>query len=42
MLKKSISKFWLTHFEKSDKLESPGYENTIKYFKKFAEKTPYV
>jgi hypothetical protein len=34
--------FWLTHFEKSGMTESPNYENTIKYFQKFEEKTPYV
>lgn len=34
--------FWLTHFEKSGMTESPNYENTIKYFQKFQEKTPYV
>jgi hypothetical protein len=42
MQKKNISKDWLTHFEKSNQLESPDYENTLKYFQKFAYKTPYV
>lgn len=34
--------FWLTHFEKSGMTESPNYENSIKYFQKFQEKTPFV
>ena len=42
MQKKNISKDWLTHFEKSNQLESPDYENTLKYFQKFADKTPLV
>jgi hypothetical protein len=42
MQKKNISKNWLTHFEKSNQLESPDYENTLKYFQKFADNTPYV
>ncbi len=42
MQKKNISKAWLTHFEKSNQLESPDYENTLKYFQKFADSTPYV
>lgn len=42
MQKKNISNYWLTHFEKSNKLESPDYENTLKYFQKFADKTPFV
>ena len=42
MQKKNISNHWLTHFEKSHKLESPDYENTLKYFQKFADKTPFV
>lgn len=42
MQKKNISNYWLTHFEKSNRLESPDYENTLKYFQKFADKTPYV
>jgi len=42
MQKKNISNEWLTHFEKSNQLESPDYENTLKYFQKFADSTPYV
>ena len=42
MQKKNILKDWLTHFEKSNQLESPDYENTLKYFQKFADKTPFV
>ncbi len=42
MQKKNISKDWLTHFEKSSQLESPDYENTLKYFQRFADSTPYV
>ncbi len=42
MQKKNISNYWLTHFEKSNKLESPDYENTLRYFQKFADKTPYI
>ena len=42
MKKQSISKDWLTFFEKSSQLESPDYENTLKYFQKFADSTPYV
>jgi len=34
--------FWLTHFEKFGMTESPNYENSIKYFQKFQEKTPFV
>ncbi len=42
MQKKEISKQWLTHFEKSNQLESPDYENTLEYFQKFADSTPFV
>ncbi|MDP2362143.1 MAG: peptidase M14, partial [Ignavibacteria bacterium] len=42
MKNKNISKDWLTHFEKSNQLESPDYENTLKYFQKFEDNTPYV
>ena len=42
MKKQNISKEWLTFFEKSNQLESPDYENTLKYFQKFADSTPYV
>jgi hypothetical protein len=38
----NYSKDWLTHFEKSNQLESPDYENTLKYFQRFADSTPYV
>ncbi len=30
---------WLTHFEKSGGVSSPSYDETIKYFEKFARKT---
>ncbi len=39
---KKIDKNWLTHFEKSNQLESPDYENSLKYFQKFVDKTPFV
>jgi len=39
---KNISKEWLTHFEISKMTESPDYENTLKYFQKFEDGTPYV
>jgi hypothetical protein len=42
MKKQNNLKDWLTHFEKSNQLESPDYENTLKYFQKFADNTPYV
>lgn len=42
MQNKTFSKDWLTHFEKSNQLESPDYESTLKYFQKFADSTPYV
>jgi hypothetical protein len=42
MKKQNNFKDWLTHFEKSNQLESPDYENTLKYFQKFADNTPYV
>lgn len=42
MQNKNISNYWLTHFEKSNQLESPDYDSTLKYFHKFADKTPYV
>jgi murein tripeptide amidase MpaA len=34
--------YWLTHFEKSNGTESPDYNNSIKYFEKFVEKTDHV
>lgn len=37
-----MPKSWLTHFELSEKLESPDYKNTITYFEKFEQETPYV
>lgn len=30
---------WITHFEKSGGVSSPSYDETIKYFEKFARKT---
>jgi hypothetical protein len=42
MKKQIISKDWLTHFEKSNQLKSPDYENTLKYFQKFVDNTPFV
>jgi hypothetical protein len=42
MHKKNIHKDWITHFEKSNQLESPDYKNTLKYFEKFVDNTPYV
>lgn len=39
---KNINKEWLTHFENSNQLESPDYENTLKYFQRFVDKTPFV
>ncbi|MDT3695215.1 MAG: M14 family metallopeptidase [Ignavibacterium sp.] len=41
-MQKNISNYWFTHFEKSNQLESPDYENTLSYFQKFADKTQYV
>ncbi len=32
-------KDWLTKFEKSNQLESPNYDETIKYFQKFVDET---
>ena len=40
--KTKINEEWLTHFEKSGMLESPDYENTINYFNKFEQESPYV
>ncbi len=34
--------FWFTHFEKSNMTESPNYVDSIKYFQKFQDKTPFV
>lgn len=33
---------WLTHFEKSGMLESPDYENTVSYFEKLQNESPFV
>lgn len=37
-----ISNDWLTLFEKSNQQKSPSYQETISYFKKFVDKTPYA
>src|SRR5690606_15556097 len=42
MQNKNISNYWLTHFEKSNQLESPDYDSTLKYYHKYADKPPYV
>lgn len=34
--------YWLTHFEKSRQQQSPSYDETISYFMKFENKTPYA
>lgn len=39
---KSVSREWLTLFEKSKQQKSPSYEETIMYFQKFVDKTPYA
>ncbi len=41
-MQRNTSNYWQTHFEKSNQLESPDYENTLSYFQKFADKTQYV
>jgi len=41
-LQNKFSKEWLTLFEKSNQQKSPSYQDTISYFKKFEEKTPYA
>ncbi|MDP2301059.1 MAG: M14 family metallopeptidase [Ignavibacteria bacterium] len=33
---------WLTHFEKSGKISSPLYNETIEYFSQFEKHTPYA
>ncbi len=33
---------WLTFYERSNFLETPNYENSIKYFKKLADSSPFV
>lgn len=37
-----ISKNWLTHFEKSNYLETERYDETMLYFQKIADASPYV
>src|SRR3989337_3838659 len=37
-----FSKDWLTLFEKSNQQSSPSYQETISYFKKFVDHTPYA
>jgi len=37
-----FSNEWLTLFEKSNQQKSPSYQETISYFKKFEDKTPYA
>ncbi|HEY4755444.1 MAG TPA: M14 family metallopeptidase [Ignavibacteriaceae bacterium] len=37
-----FSKDWLTLFEKSNQQSSPSYQETISYFNKFEDKTPYA
>ena len=39
---KSFSKEWLTLFEISNQQKSPSYKETIAYFKKFVDQTPYA
>jgi len=39
---KTFSKEWLTLFEKSNEQKSPSYQDTISFFKRFEEKTPYA
>lgn len=36
------SNYWKTHFEKSNYIETPSYEETIAYFKKFDRHSPYA
>jgi hypothetical protein len=40
--KNTLSEDWLTHFEKSERLESPDYDKTLDYFYKFENESPYV
>ena len=42
MMSGKVKKKWLTKFETSGQQESPDYNETIKYFKKFVDKTSYV
>ncbi len=39
---KSFSKEWLTLFEISNQQKSPSYKESIAYFKKFVDQTPYA
>lgn len=39
---KRFSNEWFTLFEKSNQQRSPAYQETISYFKKFVDQTPYV
>ncbi|MGB9665240.1 MAG: M14 family metallopeptidase, partial [Ignavibacteria bacterium] len=34
--------YWKTYFEKSNYLETPRYEETMEYFRKFEKHSPYV
>jgi hypothetical protein len=34
--------YWKTYFEKSNYLETPRYDETINYFKKFERHSPYA
>ncbi len=40
--KNKFSSEWLTLFEKSHQQKSPSYQETVIYFKKFVEQTPYA
>lgn len=40
--KRRIQNEWITLFEKSNQMKSPSYLETISYFKKFTEQTPYA
>ena len=42
MMSGKVKKKWLTKFETSGQQESPDYNETTKYFKKFVDKTSYV
>lgn len=39
---RGIPKEWLTHFELSKQLESPGYGETMAYFNRLAASSPYA
>ncbi len=39
---KAMSTDWSTLFEKSNQQKSPNYHESISYFKKFVDKTPYA